>query len=254
MVVHLRQWGIACLLAFAGITFAQTDRLLEGGQMSFRVDYAEYYVQRGSVRLATGFYSQAPARIVFDPGTLNFSIRLNRLVRASDSEAVVSYTFERSNSDHIWTSAPLVQPICTTFSLDGVEYRFRVDNVVSFLFAGTESVEYQPDPLETLPCVSTRVNFASVFTVIGFSGYFVDEACNPVEQGSIVFVWYDAVGYGGGRPADLDCDDCVDDADLLRVMFATGYEDPLADLDGDGVVGESDLLIAIMNFASGCNN
>lgn len=253
MIVQLRQWGFVCLLTIAGATFAQTDRLLEGGQMSFRVDYAEYYVQRGGVRLATGSYSQAPARIVFDPGTLSFSVPLNRLVNAFDSEAAVNYVFEQQDEDYIWISEPLAQSICTTFSIEGVEYRFRIDSVFSFLFAGIESIEYQSDPLGALPCVSTRVNFASVFTILGFRGYFIDEACNPVEQGSITLVWYDATGYGGGRPGDVNCDDCVDDADLLAVLFAFGSNDPAADLNSDGIVKDEDLLIVIARFGSGCS-
>ncbi len=53
---------------------------------------------------------------------------------------------------------------------------------------------------------------------------------------------------------DVDGNGCVDDADLLSVLFAfgsTGSGLP-TDLNGDGVVDDSDLLTVLFNFGSGC--
>lgn len=52
---------------------------------------------------------------------------------------------------------------------------------------------------------------------------------------------------------DVDCNGCVDDADLLAVLFAfgnttTGPED----LTGDGFVDDADLLEVLFNFGNGC--
>jgi hypothetical protein len=48
-------------------------------------------------------------------------------------------------------------------------------------------------------------------------------------------------------------DGCVDDADLLAVLFAFGQSGAdLADLNGDGVVDDADLLEVLFNFGSGC--
>ena len=49
---------------------------------------------------------------------------------------------------------------------------------------------------------------------------------------------------------DVNNDGCVDDADLLRVLFAFGQSgsDMPEDLNGDGVVDDADLLIALFNF------
>lgn len=60
----------------------------------------------------------------------------------------------------------------------------------------------------------------------------------------------------GDRPAvegDVNCDRCVDDADLLQVLFAFGStgNDP-ADVNGDDIVDDADLLIVLFNFGSGC--
>jgi hypothetical protein len=49
---------------------------------------------------------------------------------------------------------------------------------------------------------------------------------------------------------DVNNDGCVDDADLLRVLFAFGQSGSNlpADLNGDGTVDDADLLIALFNF------
>jgi len=47
-------------------------------------------------------------------------------------------------------------------------------------------------------------------------------------------------------------DGCVDDADLLEVLFAVGGGSGIEDLNGDGVVDDADLLEVLFNFGSGC--
>ena len=56
------------------------------------------------------------------------------------------------------------------------------------------------------------------------------------------------------RAGDVNGDGCVDDADLLAVLFAfgnTGSGLP-EDLNGDGIVDDADLLEVLFNFGSGC--
>ena len=56
------------------------------------------------------------------------------------------------------------------------------------------------------------------------------------------------------QPGDVNRDRCVDDADLLRVLFAfgqTGSGLP-EDLNGDNTVDDADLLLVLFNFGSGC--
>ncbi len=52
---------------------------------------------------------------------------------------------------------------------------------------------------------------------------------------------------------DVDGSGCVDDADLLAVLFAFGATglNP-ADVNCDAVVDDADLLIVLFNFGSGC--
>ncbi len=56
-----------------------------------------------------------------------------------------------------------------------------------------------------------------------------------------------------GVEGDVDGNGCVDDADLLQVLFnfgATGAND--ADVNGDNIVDDADLLIVLFNFGTGC--
>ncbi len=57
-----------------------------------------------------------------------------------------------------------------------------------------------------------------------------------------------------GPPGDIDGNGCVDDSDLLRVLFAfggTGSGLP-EDINNDGTVDDADLLVVLFNFGSGC--
>jgi hypothetical protein len=51
---------------------------------------------------------------------------------------------------------------------------------------------------------------------------------------------------------DVDGNGCVDDADLLAILFGFGGNDPALDLDGNGVVDDADLLTLLFNFGAGC--
>lgn len=52
---------------------------------------------------------------------------------------------------------------------------------------------------------------------------------------------------------DVDGNGCVDDADLLQVLFAFGASEcSPADVNGDGIVDDADLLVVLFNFGSGC--
>ena len=55
------------------------------------------------------------------------------------------------------------------------------------------------------------------------------------------------------RTGDVDGDGCVDDADLLAVLFTFGSSDSRTDVNSDGTVDDADLLTVLFNFGSGCN-
>jgi len=54
---------------------------------------------------------------------------------------------------------------------------------------------------------------------------------------------------------DVDSNNCIDDADLLAVLFAFGQSGGdlgRVDVNCDEVVDDADLLIVLFNFGSGC--
>ncbi|GBC91597.1 hypothetical protein HRbin15_00051 [bacterium HR15] len=54
-------------------------------------------------------------------------------------------------------------------------------------------------------------------------------------------------------PGDVNGDGCIDDADLLSVLFDFGNSGcSLTDVNGDGVVDDADLLIILFGFGNGC--
>jgi probable HAF family extracellular repeat protein len=58
---------------------------------------------------------------------------------------------------------------------------------------------------------------------------------------------------GSPRRGDVDRNGCVDDADLLQVLFAfgeRGYRNE--DLNWDGAIDDADLLQVLFHFGSGC--
>jgi len=61
-----------------------------------------------------------------------------------------------------------------------------------------------------------------------------------------------ALGWVPARAGDANDDGCVDDADLLTVLFAFGSNNAQADLTGDGVADDADLLETLFNFGGGC--
>lgn len=53
-------------------------------------------------------------------------------------------------------------------------------------------------------------------------------------------------------PGDTNADGCVNDEDLLTVLFAFSTNDPVADVNRDEMVDDADLLMLLFNFGSGC--
>lgn len=52
--------------------------------------------------------------------------------------------------------------------------------------------------------------------------------------------------------ADINCSGCVDESDLVSVLFAFGGNSSEADVNNDGVVDDSDLLSVLFSFGQGC--
>ena len=73
----------------------------------------------------------------------------------------------------------------------------------------------------------------------------------PDPLGAAMAFWAAAAGCvpSGG---DVDGNGCIDDADLLAVLFAFGGSGGPEDVNCDGVVDDADLLEVLFNVGSGC--
>lgn len=85
--------------------------------------------------------------------------------------------------------------------------------------------------------------------------YIVGSAFNPATGTIQPYLLDTQAGAGCGANGDVDNSGCVDDADLLQVLFSFGQTGPClgcVDINSDGTVDDADLLIVLFNFGSGC--
>lgn len=69
--------------------------------------------------------------------------------------------------------------------------------------------------------------------------------------GGMMAFWVSPSGCQSNN-GDVNSDGCVDDADLLSVLFAFGGTGGAEDTNCDGVVDDADLLTVLFNFGAGC--
>ncbi len=92
----------------------------------------------------------------------------------------------------------------------------------------------------------------------GNSGTIEQLAFTPVDPNQVgpYIVYLDDIETveASTVPGDVNGDGCVDDADLLAVLFAFGSSGSglPEDVNNDGVVDDADLLIVLFNFGTGC--
>jgi len=74
---------------------------------------------------------------------------------------------------------------------------------------------------------------------------------NVTIWGGMMAFWASTGGCQSNN-GDVNSDGCVDDADLLSVLFAFGGTGGAEDTNCDGVVDDADLLTVLFNFGAGC--
>jgi hypothetical protein len=264
MMQMVRLFGLLGIVALIGASHAQSlaDRLRNAGSVSFRINNADYAVNinlgQGCVQsFASGTTGAQNAFVInFDPGTLNFTTTLNQLVNAIDSNQQVRFVASVSGNSITWTAENIPQPVCTIITIAGTGYPFRIDSIYGTIAVDLEAIECTSDPLGLLNRVVTiQLNNVTATSEVGFTGFVTDAVCTPLIPACARAFNLQVASYGGARlEGDVDCNGCVDDADLLAVLFAfgnTGTNLP-EDLNGDGTVDDADLLTVLFAFGSGC--
>ncbi len=129
------------------------------------------------------------------------------------------------------------------------------NTILSFNDVGGWRQENDAVGFPTQPGVYTvAIDYRSVAPA-DYSGnyFFINLGFNSAAGPAVIYidnvrVLVDAV------PGDVNGDGCVDDADLLAVLFAfgqSGFGLP-EDVNEDGIVDDADLLEVLFNFGSGC--
>jgi len=259
-----RFFGLLGIVALIGASDAQSlaDRLRDAGSVSFRINNADYAVNinlgQGCVQsFASGTTGAQNAFVInFDQGTLNFTTTLNQIVNSIASDQTVRFVASVDGNRITWTAEDIPQPVCTTISIEGTGYPFRIDSVYGTIAVDLGAIECTSDPLGLLNRVVTiQLNNVTATSEVGFSGFVTDAVCTPLIPACARAFNLQVASYGGARlEGDVDCNGCVDDRDLLEVVFyfgSTGTDLP-QDLNGDGFVGDADLLIVIAEIGNGC--
>ncbi len=274
-MMRMTKWfGIfAVSVVLIGAAHAQTlvDRLRDAGSISFLLADGAYQITVGPVNgpctnpFASGnLGAQNPLSFTFQSNSLNFQATINQLVNSIQSNALVTFVgADLGNNVVEWTVDQTFNPtICTQISIGGSDYVFEIVRVYGKFRMQVSEIDCVDDPhgmlsrqvsLQLTPTGGDEHNY------MGFDGFVPDGQCTARYFCAIATanaLQYTA--YGGDCPAcpgngDVDGNGCVDDADLLAVLFAFGGSDAgCADVDNNGIVDDADLLTVLFNFGSGC--
>jgi RHS repeat-associated protein len=186
-------------------------------------------------------------------GRVSFRIRprANRLVHGAQftNQARIVFDEEMAIDTNVWVNtldmiAPTARAIPRAYAGSApVRISWTGTDIGSGVRDYTVLVSFNGEPYEVW--LENTTETSAVFT--------------PSENGVYLFavVARDQVGNRGNIPfipVDVNGDRCVDDADLLLVLFnfgATG-EDLATDITGDGIVDDADLLVLLFSFGRGC--
>ncbi|MCS7301076.1 MAG: hypothetical protein NZ556_05930 [Fimbriimonadales bacterium] len=262
MIRMSRLVGFVVLAAMVAAASAQTlaQRLQAAGSISFKINNADYTINIGpgcTTSFASGTIgAQNTLTINFLPNSLDFEATINQIVNSISSNQVVRFVASVSNGGNrvTWTAQNIPSPVCAIVNISGNQTPFRIDSVYGTLIADLSETSCQTDPLGVLGRkVDISLSLAAG-SEVGFNGWVADGVCSTLFFPACARAFnIRFAGYGGRCPAgDVDGNGCVDDADLLQVLFNFGGNDAASDVNDDGVVDDADLLVVLFNFGAGC--
>jgi len=248
------------------------DRLRDAGSISFQLADAAYRITLGFPEIGCdrqefrsgNLGAQDPLSFTFQSGTLNFQATINQLVNSIQSDAVVNFVgADLGNNVVEWTVDQTFNPtLCVSIFIEGTEYRFEIVRVYGKFRMQVSEIDCVDDPLGMLNrqvSLQLTPTGGDEHNYMGFDGFVPDGQCTTRYFCAIATAnTLQYTAYGGDCPAcpgngDVDGNGCVDDADLLAVLFAFGSSEAgCADVNSDGVVDDADLLTVLFAFGSGC--
>lgn len=165
----------------------------------------------------------------------------------------VAYVWDAQTETTYTIASPYNYIFPTSITDDGIAYGYyRPTSSLSVISPFRWSLqEGLRDLNEVYPCVlPDGYVFWTVRDVSPDARYIVGEVRRLSDNRTFPFF----LDTGSCLPGDIDCNGCVDDADLLVVLFNFGAvgRGLNADVNCDGVVDDADLLVVLFNFGSGC--
>ena len=164
--------------------------------------------------------------------------RIVGAVTAVNPDGTIKWQFKNLNCDE-FTGWPVA-------IMNGVVYAVdQIDFASVYLYAikdnGTEGVPLWRFQLD-------YSYFGNVSPSVGPDGTLYVASARDNADNQILFALMPV------QEGDVDTNGCVDDADLLQVLFAFGQSGTglPEDLNGDSTVDDADLLLVLFNFGSGC--
>ncbi|MFN4034041.1 MAG: hypothetical protein ACK4ME_10585 [Fimbriimonadales bacterium] len=114
----------------------------------------------------------------------------------------------------------------------------------------TDFVDVWPSPFvrpQILSEVAQNGGRIALYHLVGFIG-------DPQPEVAFNYIRLENIRIAGVLEGDVDGNGCVDDADLLAVLFNFGNagEEQPADVNRDCLVDDADLLSVLFNFGNGC--
>jgi len=181
---------------------------------------------------------------------------------SADGSAVVGWAENQSRERRAfrWSAVGGMQNLGTLGGLESAAYGVSADGsvVVGFTrdrYTNPRAFRWTPARgMEDLNRIYYRLLYPGSDLVIGSAispdgRYIVGSGYNAVTGRQEPFL----LDTGFPRRGDVDRNGCVNEADLLRVLFAfgeRGYRNE--DIDWNGVIDDGDLLVVLFNVGNGC--